>query len=100
MNALGDAGYAREATLIGVRGFIGRHLLKHLKREGWDVRDASRDPLSWCDQPLGHVFYCAGLTADDDHRPHDTVQAHVSLLNQLLRQGRYDSLVYLSSTRL
>ena len=27
--------------------------------------------------PLGHVFYCAGLTADYAQRPHDTVEAHV-----------------------
>lgn len=45
-------------------------------------------------------MYCAGLTADYLARPFDTVQAHVSLLAQVLQQGQFESLVYLSSTRL
>ena len=49
---------------------------------------------------MGHVFYCAGLTADYASRPYDTVEAHVSLLGKMLREGCFESLVYLSSTRL
>ena len=90
----------RQATVIGAFGFIGRHLSRHLQRQGFDVHEASRDERSWPDGSLGHVFYCAGLTADFAQRPHDTVDAHVALLDRVLRQQRFASLVYLSSTRL
>jgi nucleoside-diphosphate-sugar epimerase len=51
-------------------------------------------------QRLGHVFYCAGLTGDYLARAADTVEAHVSLLARVLQSEQWDSLVYLSSTRL
>jgi nucleoside-diphosphate-sugar epimerase len=49
---------------------------------------------------MGVVFYCAGYTADYDRRPFDTVEAHASLLSELIRAGRFERLIYLSSTRL
>ena len=90
----------RRATVVGAAGFIGRHLCRHLQRQGFEVHEAARDERGWIDGPLGHVFYCAGLTADFAQRPHDTVDAHVSLLDRVLRPQRFHSLVYLSSTRL
>ena len=50
-------------------------------------------------RPLGHVIYCVGLTADFRARPFDTVDAHVGLLAEVLRRAQFDSLLYLSSTR-
>jgi nucleoside-diphosphate-sugar epimerase len=91
---------AHRATVIGSAGFIGRHLVQHLRATGYQVLEPARDTFHWLERPLGHVFYCAGLTADFAQRPHDTVQAHVSLLSRVLQQGQFDSLVYLSSTRL
>lgn len=90
----------RLATVFGGAGFIGRHLSPRLRQQGFEVHDARRDASSWLDRPLGHVFYCAGLTADYAQRPHDTVQAHVTLLDRVLQKGQFESLVYLSSTRL
>jgi nucleoside-diphosphate-sugar epimerase len=52
-----------------------------------------------CRQPLGHLIYCIGLTADFRSRPFDTVRAHVSLLADILEHGQFASLLYLSSTR-
>ena len=49
---------------------------------------------------MGVVFYCAGLTSDYDRRPFDTVEAHASLISELIRAGRFERLIYLSSTRL
>lgn len=90
----------RHATVIGAAGFIGRHLARHLRDVGVEVHETARDSLHWLDRPLGNVFYCAGLTSDHAQRPHDTVDAHVGLLNRVLQQGQFESLVYLSSTRL
>ena len=39
------------------------------------------------------------MTADFRVRPFDTVRAHVSVLNEILEQANFDSLLYLSSTR-
>ncbi len=90
----------RKATLIGGNGYVGRHLLARLQRDGWACWVPQRDDLKLMHRDLGHVFYCAGLTADYAERPFDTVEAHTSLLNQVLRDTTYASLVYLSSTRL
>jgi len=90
----------RRATVIGAAGFIGRHLSRHLRDAGYEVREATREHPEALDAAPGHVFYCAGLTADYAQRPHDTVDAHVALLSRVLRRGQFDSLVYLSSTRL
>jgi UDP-glucose 4-epimerase len=87
------------ATVFGGQGFIGQHLVQRLRADGWTCQLAPRSgPLP--SQPMGTVFYCAGLTADYAQRPHDTVQAHVALLNELLPSVHYKALVYLSSTRL
>ncbi len=88
------------ATVIGANGFIGGHLLKRLQRDGWRCQASPRDHPSLLRRELGTVFYCAGLTADYAQRPHDTVRAHVALLNDILASAQFDALVYLSSTRL
>lgn len=89
------------ATVIGAGGFIGRRLVAHLRKGGWDCRAPARDDREFIrDGALGTVFHCAGLTADYARRPHDTVQAHVGLLDEVLAHADFDALVYLSSTRL
>jgi len=88
------------ATLIGGEGFIGRRLQARLRREGWTCQVPARDAPWLLERPLGHVFHCAGLTADYAARPFDTVEAHASLLARLLRDADFEALVYLSSTRL
>lgn len=89
------------ATIVGSQGFIGAALLRNLTAAGWDCRAPSRD-MRWPvrEQALGHVFYCAGLTGDYLQRAADTVEAHVSLLVRVLESTTWESLVYLSSTRL
>ena len=88
------------ATVIGGQGFVGHHLVSHLMAVGWECWvPLKNDPLL-TERPLGHVFYCAGLTADYAVRSFDVVDAHVSCLNKILHYSDYQSLVYLSSTRL
>lgn len=85
-------------TILGAGGFIGRHLGQTLRQEGAKVvAPARREGLPA--GPLGHVIYCIGLTADFRTRPLDTMEAHVCRLREVLGHGDFDSLLYLSSTR-
>ncbi len=84
-------------TVVGGSGFIGSHLLRHLRQEGIEAVALPRGDRSLAD--LGHVVYCAGVTSDFRSRPLDTIEAHVSELTQLLRNASFDSFLYLSSTR-
>ena len=86
-------------TVIGAGGFIGGRLAARLRGEGHEVFTPDRHATDYLSEDLGRVFYCAGLTGDFIVRPLDTVEAHVSLLARLLREARFERLVYLSSTR-
>ena len=85
-------------TVLGASGFVGRHLVARLRADGVACAAPSRD-ADLLRRPLGHVIYAIGLTSDFRSRPLETVQAHVCLLRSLLEQGDFDSLTYLSSTR-
>jgi nucleoside-diphosphate-sugar epimerase len=82
-------------TVIGGAGFIGSALVRHLEAAGHACRVADGAGQD----ELGHVVYCAGLTWDWRERPYDTVEAHVGGLAALVNRGAFDSLLYLSSTR-
>ncbi|MBC7165771.1 NAD-dependent epimerase/dehydratase family protein [Phenylobacterium sp.] len=86
-------------TVIGARGFIGGRLSAALRARGDSVYAPARDDAELFDQDLGTVFYCAGLTGDFHVRPFDTVEAHVGFVTQVLKRGRFERLIYLSSTR-
>jgi nucleoside-diphosphate-sugar epimerase len=86
-------------TVLGASGFIGRNLVVHLRSQGHEVLTPARDDPSVLTEPLGHVFYCIGLTADFRSRPFDSVRAHVGVLADILQHASFTSLVYLSSTR-
>ena len=49
---------------------------------------------------LGSVFYCIGKTANFLVNPVETINAHVNILSNILEYSNYESLIYLSSTRL
>jgi nucleoside-diphosphate-sugar epimerase len=74
-------------------------LVAHLRDQGHTVWTPARGDVEVFTRPLGHVMYCVGLTADFRTRPFDTVDAHVGLLGQVLQRAQFDSLLYLSSTR-
>lgn len=88
------------ATILGATGFVGRRLQARLTAEGWDIYAPAKGDKSLFGHDMGVVFYCAGLTADYDRRPFETVEAHVTLLSELALAGRFEQLIYLSSTRL
>lgn len=86
-------------TVLGASGYIGSRLVAHLQAQGYNVWAPARGAAEVFTRSLGHVMYCAGLTADFRTRPFDTVDAHVGLLRQVLERAQFDSLLYLSSTR-
>lgn len=87
-------------TVIGAGGFIGGRLVQALRARGESVYAPARGEADLFTRDLGQVFYCAGLTGDFAVRPFDTVEAHVTLLAQVLAKARFERLIYLSSTRL
>ena len=86
-------------TVFGGNGFVGAHLVEHLKLQGHTVTVPERDLDGIFSIDLGHGIYAIGLTGDFRSRPFDTVKAHVCLLSRLLQKCRFDSWLYLSSTR-
>ena len=87
-------------TVFGSTGFIGRHLVAHLRAKGCGVFTPGRADLASLKGHLGHAIYAIGLTADFRTQPFETVRAHVSVLSEILEKADFDSLTYLSSTRL
>ena len=86
-----------DATVIGASGFVGAALVRRLRADGIDVAAIGRGES--LPSGLGDVFFCAGLTADFRSRSHDTIDAHVCAVNQILKRRDLSSLTYLSSTR-
>jgi nucleoside-diphosphate-sugar epimerase len=86
-------------TILGASGFIGQRLNERLGELNLE-RYAPDRAEDLAGKHLGDVIYCIGLTADFRSRPFDTVEAHVCKLLQVLRNSSFDSLLYLSSTRL
>jgi len=88
-------------TVIGAAGLIGSGLCQRLNERSIEhyapARSATLTALT--DRPLGRVIYCAGVTADFRNRIFDTVEAHVCKLLTLLKHSEFDSLLYVSSTR-
>ncbi|HUR83166.1 MAG TPA: NAD(P)-dependent oxidoreductase [Thermoanaerobaculia bacterium] len=86
-------------TVLGASGFVGSEVVRHLVRSGAEFDAPPRD-ADLRGRNLGRVLYCIGLTADFRERPYDAVDAHVCKLLEVVRHCTFESLVYLSSTRL
>ena len=85
-------------TILGSSGFIGSRLAKRLTELHIDC--FTPDRLTNLEgERLGQVIYCIGLTSDFRSRPFETVEAHVCKLLDVLTKCEFDSLLYLSSTR-
>ncbi|MGB8275125.1 MAG: NAD(P)-dependent oxidoreductase [Alphaproteobacteria bacterium] len=86
-------------TILGATGFIGGNLIRHLRGQGHDVLAPERDSPTPLNRFLGHVLYCIGFKTDFRNRPFETVDAHIGRLREILEDGHFRSLIYLSSTR-
>ena len=86
-------------TILGASGFIGSHLVRHLRENGIEHQAPARHERL-AGRNLGHIIYCIGLTGDFRDRPFDAVEAHVSKLVEVVRTAKFESILYLSSIRL
>lgn len=87
-------------TVLGATGVIGRHVVKFLRSLGEDVFTPNREDSLIFSRPLGHIIYAIGVTADFRKKPIATVQSHICVLAEILQRAHFDSLLYLSSTRI
>ena len=99
LNSAKLAGPAPRITVLGAGGFVGSALVPHIRGLGMDCLLPMRGDEQIYRQKLGHVIYTIGLTADFRTRPLDTVEAHVCVLRRLIAEADFESLTYLSSTR-
>ncbi len=88
-------------TILGGSGFVGRAICGLLQRRNVEFVVPSRLEIvnGIKGQDLGHVVYCIGLTADFRQRPLDALQAHLCVLHQVVTSNHFESITYLSSTR-
>lgn len=86
-------------TIFGAAGYVGSALASYLESNGRKVVRITRENLAEIPNDLGHVVYAIGLTSDFRSRTFETVDAHVLVLSNLLKQKRFESFTYLSSTR-
>ena len=85
-------------TVLGANGFIGSHIIALLKNNNEQFYAPERNE-SLKNKNLGDIIYCIGLTADFRFKPFETVEAHVTKLANVLQNCIFNSLTYLSSSR-
>jgi nucleoside-diphosphate-sugar epimerase len=85
--------------VLGAGGYIGSRLAGGLEARGAEVL-ALRRGDAWSGRDLGHVIYSIAVTNDARAQPGRALQANVGLLAALLEEGRFASLLYLSTTQL
>nr|QLL91169.1 dTDP-glucose-4,6-dehydratase [Plesiomonas shigelloides] len=85
-------------TVFGGRGFIGSEIVKRLEDSGQDVWVPRRDDKTIFKSELGIVIYSAGQ-GDCINEPIGVFEANCGLLAELLDKGKFERLIYISSTR-
>jgi nucleoside-diphosphate-sugar epimerase len=86
-------------TVFGSTGYLGSLLVKKFRSENIECMtpDIRTDEIS--DENLGHVIYAIGVP-NFKQNPSKAIDAHVILLNKLLNEIKFESFLYLSSTRI
>jgi nucleoside-diphosphate-sugar epimerase len=85
-------------TVVGSRGFIGSALCAALREGGAGVTGVTHRDVP-AGTALGHVIYASGVSAASVEDASYAFGAHVEGVRRILDAGRFDSFLYLSSTR-
>ncbi len=85
-------------TVVGARGFVGSAVAARARAQGADVVECRHDDLPPSGS-LGTAIYCSGIAWGAERRPLEAYDLHVAAVSNLVRTGRCDRVVYLSSTR-
>jgi nucleoside-diphosphate-sugar epimerase len=85
-------------TVLGASGFIGGNVAGALAARGHDVLTPTRKELASLVGNLGHVIYAIGT--DNYAKPWAAVEGHVWHLRRLFEQVQFETLTYISSSRL
>jgi nucleoside-diphosphate-sugar epimerase len=86
-------------TIFGSSGFVGSELMRQLAGLGHVAQGITRDNWPAPGRDLGHVIFTVGMTAGFRQRLTETVEAQVVTLYRALTSYRFQSFLYLSSTR-
>jgi nucleoside-diphosphate-sugar epimerase len=86
-------------TILGSSGFIGSNVSKTLKNKNFDCYTPDVRKESLVGKNLGNVIYSLGVS-DFRNKPLDTIDAHICILNKILKNCSFDSLLYISSGRM
>ena len=91
-------------TIFGSSGFIGKNIVRKLNDKGYEIFAPTSKELEFIDFKklgnLGYVLYCIGMTANFRQQMYKTIDAHICVLNKILNNSQYQSLTYVSSTRM
>jgi nucleoside-diphosphate-sugar epimerase len=88
-----------EFTILGSSGFIGSNISKTLKNKNFDCYTPDVRKESLDGKNLGNVIYSLGVS-DFRNKPLETIDAHICILNKILKNCNFDSLLYISSGRM
>jgi nucleoside-diphosphate-sugar epimerase len=89
-------------TILGAGGALGQALVARLRSAAVPVLPVTRNMLPallGSDRNIGNVINCVGLTGDFRSRALDTANAHVAITVECLKRLRFESFLFLSSTR-
>jgi nucleoside-diphosphate-sugar epimerase len=86
-------------AVFGSEGWIGSALVRHLVSKGHEVYGATRHNWPAAGQNLGNAIFAIGLTGNFRGRPIQCARAHVATLLEVFERYRFESFLYLSSTR-
>ena len=86
-------------SIFGANGFLGKALVNFFRPQGHNVLEFDRNFENVKSENLGNIIFAAGVTSDFKQRPHDTMKCHVDIPSYILQHCKFESFLYLSSTR-
>ncbi|HGJ5892275.1 MAG TPA: NAD-dependent epimerase/dehydratase family protein [Arsenophonus apicola] len=86
-------------TILGGSGFIGSEVTRQLQKNGYNVFIPERNDKDILKRELGIIIYCVG-SGDCENLPFSVFDANVKLLSDIIINGKFKKIIYLSSTRL